>query len=474
MIRNITQKERISAIRDKRFIILGSIILLLLLTAAVTGMVNYSVLTAERSLAQSTATENFKNQPDRHPHRVAHYGSYAFRPKSVLSFLDFGLDSYTGTMVYLEAHQQNSANFSQVQQSGAMIRFGEMTIAFVMQWLIPLLIIFLCFNTFTLEHEEGTLKVLLSQGISMKAIAQAKLLGYIQVISLIVLPAFFFVVLFVLSVNDFTLDLELVLRTFGFMFTYLLYFFIFIAGSILISALNQHSRTALVTLLGIWIVCIVLMPKALSNLGSSLYEEPSKAAMDASVHEESKNGIDGHDPMDERLAQFKQELLKKYQVDSLSQLPVNVDGLIMALGEESSSKIYQEHFDELVAIYESQNRLSVWGGFFNPYLAIRNISMSMAGTDFLHYVDFLNAAEKYRYQLTQHLNNLQATKVSYKDKASRLDNEVYASYPPFYYQGPAFIKALSNVAVSIAALIFWTLLVYALIIITMNKKKNLI
>jgi ABC-2 type transport system permease protein len=474
MIRNITQKERISAIRDKRFIILGSIILLLLLTAAVTGIINYRVLAAERALAQSTATENFKNQPDRHPHRVAHYGSYAFRPKSVLSFLDFGLDSYTGTMVYLEAHQQNSANFSQVQQSGAMIRFGEMTIAFVMQWLIPLLIIFLCFNTFTLEHEEGTLKVLLSQGISMKAIAKAKLLGYIQVISMIVLPAFFFVFLFVLSVNDFTIDGGLVLRTLGFMFSYLLYFFIFIAGSILVSAFNQHSRTALVTLLGIWIFSIVLMPKALSNLGSSLYEEPSKAAMDASVHEESKNGIDGHDPMDERLAQFKQELLKKYQVDSLSQLPVNVDGLVMALGEESSSKIYQEHFDELVTMYEDQNRLSVWGGFINPYLAIRNISMSMAGTDFFHYVDFLNAAEKYRYQLTQHLNNLQATKVSYKDKATRLDNEVYASYPPFFYQGPAFIKALSNVAVSIAALIFWTALVYALIIITMNKKKNLI
>ena len=117
MIRSITQKERISSIRDKRFIILGSIILLLLITAAVTGTINYKVLAAERALAQSTATENFNNQPDRHPHRVAHYGSYAFRPKSVLSFLDFGLDSYTGTMVYLEAHQQNSANFGDVRQT---------------------------------------------------------------------------------------------------------------------------------------------------------------------------------------------------------------------------------------------------------------------------------------------------------------------------------------------------------------------
>lgn len=474
MIRTITQKERISSIRDKRLIILGGIILLLLLTAAVTGIINYRVLAAERALAQTTATENFENQPDRHPHRVAHYGSYAFRPKSVLSFLDFGLDSYTGTMVYLEAHQQNSANFSQVQQSGAMMRFGEMTIAFVMQWLIPLLIIFLCFNTFTLEHEEGTLKVLLSQGVSMTAIAKAKLLGYIQVISMIVLPAFFFVFVFVLSVNHFVLDAGLLLRTAVFMFTYLLYFFIFIAGSILVSAMNKHSRTALVTLLGIWIFSIVLMPKAISNLGSALYEEPSKAAMDASVHEESKNGIDGHDPMDERLEEFKQGLLKKYKVDSLSQLPVNVDGLIMALGEESSSKIYQAHFDELVALYENQNRLSVFGGYLNPYLAIRNISMSMAGTDFFHYVDFLNAAEKYRYQLTQHLNNLQATKVSHKDKTTRLDSDIYASYPPFYYEGPAFTKTIGNVAVSLAALVFWSALVYSLIIITMNKKNNIL
>jgi len=470
MIRTITQKEFISALRDKRLVILGSIILLLLLTAALTGVKSYQMLTTERTIAQQTATDNFHKQPDRHPHRVAHYGSYAFRPKSALSFLDFGLDSFTGTMVYLEAHQQNSANFSQVQQSGSLLRFGEMTIAFVMQWLVPLLIIFLCFNAFTLEKEEGTLKILLSNGVSLQQIAKAKILGYSKVIALIIGPSFLLAGIFLLSLNEFNFTADLLLRIDVFIISYLLYFFIFIIGSVLLSALHTHSRKALVTLLGVWILMCVLLPKATANLGSSLYETPSKAAMDAEVHHQAKQGINGHNPQDKRTEEFKKALLKTYKVDSVSQLPVNIDGLVMAEGEAFSSKVYQSHFEELVKTYLKQNQISVWSGFINPYLAVRNISMSMAGSDFHHYVHFLNAAETYRYQLAQYLNNLQAVKLAYKSKDTRLARETWANYPEFNYEAPKVSSALGNILISITALISWSALIY---ILTISLLKNI-
>lgn len=34
-----------------------------------------------------------------------HFGTFTFRPKSELSFLDTGLDTYTGVSVYLEGHR---------------------------------------------------------------------------------------------------------------------------------------------------------------------------------------------------------------------------------------------------------------------------------------------------------------------------------------------------------------------------------
>lgn len=462
MIRTIAQKEFYSALRDKRFLVLSVIISLLLLTSVFTGYKSFELLRQERAVAQKHAEDDFHSQPDRHPHRVAHYGSYAFRPKSALSFLDSGLDPFTGTMVYLEAHQQNSATFSQAQQSGALVRIGEMTMAFVMQWLMPLLIIFLCFNAFSAEKENGTLKLLLSQGISMKQIAKGKILGFSMLIACVVVPAFIIATLAAIFISEEPFSAEIALRLSTMIISYALYFFIFIVASVLISALCKQSKTSLVVLLGCWIMACVVLPKLAVSLGDALFEAPSKAKMDAEIHHGAKNGINGHDAEDQRTKEFTASLLKKYKVDSVSQLPVNLGGLVMAQGEAFSSKLYQQHFDELVATFEQQNSISQYAGLLDPYQSIRHVSMAMAGSDFPHYVSFLKAAEDYRFKLTQYLNHLQAYKLGGKPKDTRLDKSEYHSYPEFSYAGPGFAQAMTPVMLSLLALALWAAGIYIL------------
>ncbi len=459
MVRSIAKKEFISTLRDSRFMALSILVLLLLLAATIVGLQSYKNLQEERMVAQQTVNEQFANAADRHPHRMAHYGSYAFRPKSGISFLDFGLDSYTGSSVYMEAHRQNSANFSQAQQSTSLIRFGEMTVAFVLQMLIPLLIIFLCFGAFTQEKETGTLKILLSQGISVRELAWAKIAGYSKVVALVVAPALLLVSILQFGRGGFEADGDVFIRLLLFILSYLLYFFIFIVLSVVVSALHQRSATALVSLLGIWILACVIIPKATANLGAGLYTTPTRAWMDAEVHEEVKKRIDGHNSNDERAEALKQELFKKYGVNSLEELPVNFDGIWMAAGEEQSSRVYGEHFDELTAIFEKQNNISEYAGLFNPYLAVRHLSMGAAGSDFSHYVHFLKEAEEYRYNQTQKLNQIQATQLKYGDKETRLSTDTWKAFEPFTYETPDAGWVLKNHVVSVAALLLWLVLV---------------
>ncbi|WP_247235638.1 DUF3526 domain-containing protein [Telluribacter sp. SYSU D00476] len=459
MVRSIAQKEFISTLRDSRFMALSIIVLLLLLAATVVGLHSYSTLQKEREVAQQTVNDQFANSADRHPHRMAHYGSYAFRPKSSISFLDFGLDSYTGASVYMEAHRQNSANFSQAQQSSSLIRFGEMTVAFVLQMLIPLLIIFLCFAAITQEKETGTLKILLSQGISLRQLAWAKIAGYSRVVGLVVAPALVLASPLLFSRGGYDLEADVLLRLLLFIVFYLIYFFIFIVMSVVVSSWYQRSSTALVTLLGIWIFCCVILPKASANLGANLYTTPTKAQMDADVHEEVAKGIDGHNAHDQRAEALKQELLRKYGVKTLEELPVNFDGIQMAAGEEHSSRVYQEHFEELTGIFENQNRISEYASFLNPYLAVRHLSMGMAGSDFRHYIHFQNRAEEYRYHLAQGLNHIQATQLKYGDKQTRLSSDTWKSFKPFTYETPSAGWALGNHLLSLVALLLWLVLV---------------
>jgi ABC-2 type transport system permease protein len=460
MIKSISNKEFISTLRDSRFMALSIIVLLLLLASTVVGLHSYNTLQAERDAAQQTVNDQFANSADRHPHRMAHYGFYAFRPKSSISFLDFGMDSYTGASVFLEAHKQNNSNFSQAQQSSSLIRFGEMTVAFVLQMLIPLLIIFLCFGAFTQEKETGTLKILLSQGVSLRQVAWAKVAGYSKVVALVVAPALVLAGLLLFGRGGFELDGDLLQRLLLFIGFYLVYFFIFIVLSVVVSAVHQRSSTALVTLLGIWILCCVIIPKATANLGATLYTTPTKAQMDADVHEEVAKGIDGHGSgQDERTEALKQELLEKYKVSSVEELPVNFDGIRMAAGEEHSTRVFQEHHDELTGIFRKQNRISEYAGFLNPYLAVRHLSMGMAGSDFNHYVHFQKEAEQYRYNLAQGLNHIQATRLRYGDKETRLGSDTWREFQPFVYETPQASWTLRNHFVSVIALFMWLAMV---------------
>ncbi|GAB3816914.1 ABC transporter permease [Pontibacter rugosus] len=459
MVRSIAKKEFVSTLRDKRFVALSLIVLLLLLSATVVGLHSYNTIQEERQVAQQTVNNQFANSEERHPHRMAHYGSYAFRPKSSISFLDFGIDSYTGASVFMEAHKQNSANFSQAQQSSSLIRFGEMTVAFVLQMLIPLLIIFLCFGAFTQEKETGTLKLLLSQGVTLRAVAWAKILGYSKVVILVVAPALMLASLLLFGRGSFEVGVDVIARLLLFVIFYLIYFFIFIVLSVVVSALHQRSSTALVTLLGIWMLCCVIIPKASANLGATLYTTPTKAQMDADVHEEVENGVNGHNAHDERSEALKQEILKKYGVATVEELPVNLDGILMAAGEEHSSRVYKEHFDELTEIYQKQNSISEWAGMLNPYLAVRHLSMGMAGSDFSHYVHFQNMAEQYRYDLAQGLNHIQTTRIKHGDKETRLSSDTWKEFKPFTYELPGVGWALGHHVVAITALLFWLVLV---------------
>jgi ABC-2 type transport system permease protein len=456
MVRSIAHKEFLSTLRDRRFAVLSLLVLALLLAATLVGRRGYATLQAERALAQATVNEQFHHQPGRHPHRVAHYGTFAFRPRAALSFLDSGLDSFTGAVVYLEAHQQNSVNFSPAQQAGSLIRFGELSVAFVLQTLVPLLLIFLCFGAFTEEREAGTLRLLLSQGITLRQVAWGKIAGYGLAAALVVGPALGLAgaLLFSGEATAGGPDRGARLALFG--LGYVVYFFVIIVGAVVVSARASQSRAALVTLLGCWMLGCLLLPKATANLGAGLFPAITKAQLDAAVHEEAQHGINGHDPQDERAAALKAALLKQYHVSDEKDLPVSVAGVTMAEGEAYSSRVYQQHFAALTRTYERQNALSTWASLLNPYQAIRPLSMGLAGADFAHYVHFQQAAEAYRYQLVQHLNGLQAG-MGYGDKERRLDAATWRAIQVFTYQAPPLGWALGPLALPALALLAWAL-----------------
>ena len=73
-------------------LLLGAI---LTLAALVVNAFHIEEAAHARDHLQTEAEARFKAQPDKHPHRMVHYGHYVFRAPTPLSVIEPGVDTYT-------------------------------------------------------------------------------------------------------------------------------------------------------------------------------------------------------------------------------------------------------------------------------------------------------------------------------------------------------------------------------------------
>jgi ABC-2 type transport system permease protein len=430
----------------------------LVLTATLVSHEQRRSLTQAREHYQAMVDEQFKAQPDRHPHRMVHYGQFVFRPLSPMAFFDFGVDAYTGNTLFLEGHRQNSANFADVRQSSLLMRFGQLSPAFVLQTLVPLLIVFLAFACVTREREDGNLRLLLSQGMSGAQLLLGKWIGHAGIALAVMLPA---AVALTVSAAFGASDFQAVAWTIA---VYALYLLGWVTLSILISAWAQRGRDALLLLVGIWIVGVMLIPRTAPGLAQQQYPLPTRLETDVAIHHDLAAIGDSHNPDDPYFNAFRQQVLQRYNVSRIEDLPVNYSGLVTMEGERLTSALFDRYAERAFALEAAQNRWVGGAAWLSPVIAVRQLSMYLAGTDLSSHQNFLAQAEDYRYRLIQELNRMHAEEVAYEgDKDTRISHEKWATLPRFSYRPIDPMRQPSRSMAPLAVLALWLLALLALL-----------
>ncbi len=424
---------------------------------------NQAKLNAQRSEYQQRVRSNWLEQPDRHPHRASHYGYLAFRPKAPLSFFDSGVDSYAGTSVFLEPHRQNTTNFSEARHSGGMLRFGELSPALALQLIAPLAVFFLGFAAITGERESGTLQMLLAQGVTWRKLIVGKTLGVAAMALFVIAPGTSLLLCWrSFSIDELTRDT--LWRMLGLVAGYGLYLLICAAVAVLVSAGRPASRGALTSLILLWILFCVVLPRGAQTLGSIMAPAPAKAEFDARLENDLAREGDSHNPDDPHFAALRVETLKKHNAGDVKDLPFNYGAFVMLEAEKISSDIFRRHYGELLDTIRRQNRFSEWSAAINPYLAIRSLSMALAGSDPAHYAEFQWQAESFRYEMVQKLNRLHMDEIKFEnDRAQRVGREHWREFPAFEFRAPAMGWELRQQWLSIASLLGWSALLSILI-----------
>ena len=140
--------------------------------------------------------------------------------------------------------------------------------------------------------------------------------------------------------------------------------------STFISASFKNNTSAISLLLATWIVWTIFLPKIWGNTIEKVHPLPSRQNFIAQMKEDRSKGIDGHNPRDERRSKLEKEYLIKYKVDSLSQLPINFDGIVMQADEEYGNQVWDKHFGNNYLIYQKQKKLYQLSGLLNPFSSL--------------------------------------------------------------------------------------------------------
>ncbi|KTT72030.1 ABC transporter permease [Sphingomonas endophytica] len=388
-----------------------AVLLLLLLTvvAVATAWTHQQGIAETRARHQRAANAAFEAQPDRHPHRVVHYGHFIFRPLSPLAAFDPGVDPFTGNTMFLEGHRQNTSNFGDVLQSSLLVRFGQLTPAFVLQAAVPLLLIFLGYGAVARETERGTLRPLLLQGAAAWSIVLGKLAALGLVAGVVGVPAMIGFALIAGQPGASIGPIALIIIAYG------AYLALWSVAITLVSTLVRRRRDALLALLAIWAVTVVLLPRVAPDVAGQIYPLANRLQTDVAIARDLRWLGDSHNPDDPHFARFKADVLRRYGVTRVEDLPVNYKGLLAIEGEAITSRLFDRYARESYAAHAAQNRMVLGFGLLSPTIALRQVSMASAGTDFGGHQRFLEQAERYRYDLVQRLNQLQADQVSYAD-----------------------------------------------------------
>jgi ABC-2 type transport system permease protein len=400
-------RSRVAAIALAVVVVLSSV-------AALAAWERARAAEETRARLQAQADQEFDAQPDRHPHRMVHYGHFAFRHLNALAAFDPGIDAFAGSVIYLEGHRQNSANFADVRQSSLLLRFGELTPAFILQTLSPLLLIVLGAGIVARDRERGSLRLLLAQGVPPYELLTGKIVALLAAGIVATTPA---VVALTILATQAPIEPWLAMTA-----GYGLYLLIWTLAVVLVSALAKNSGAALRLLLGSWAVLVVMLPRLSPEVAALGAPTPTRFETEFAVQRELRAMGDSHDENDPYFAAFMQKTLERYDVTRVEDLPVNYKGLLAVEGERMTSELFDRHTSRTFGILERQAKTSDAFAFLSPLPAIRRLSMAAAQTDLRAHRRFVEQAERYRYDFVQRLNRLQAEAVTFADDTGRVND----------------------------------------------------
>jgi len=468
-IATIIHKEWLIWKRNTLLMGLSALFLVLSLYSGITGRMQQEDVHRNRHTAEQQVRTAWENQRDKNPHGAAHFGTYVFKPVSPLWFFDHGVDRFVGVSLFLEGHRQNDLQYKPIQDETALGRHIELTPAFFLTYLMPLLVILASFGSVSGERDQQTLSLVFSM-VDRRHWIGAKWLASALLVFALILTAFVFQSVILLTSGGGWSDWAVLMAlaaVFG------MYGLVILTVTMLVSALSRSTSTAITISMLIWVIVSFLMPRVISEWSEFRIPLPSAQEFKAALARDLREGVDGHNPFSETSTRLKEETLSRHGVEKLEELPFNWDGFIMQEGEKHESEVYQRHINRLKELHQAQTEVHRSMAWLSPVGAMRLISMDAAQTGITETYRFRSEAEQYRIRLVGELNSDLMNNFDYGDWDGTRAGDFFAQNERFQYAASDPITVMKSIMAPSFSLAAWLGLLFLMLVAAVAKRSPL-
>ena len=263
-------------------------------------------------------------------------------------------------------------NESSFHQNGEVesplnLMVGRFDLAFVVVYLLPLLVLALSFNVLSEEREQGTLALTLSQPVSARGVVAAKLafrallvVGMVLAVSLAG----------ILVAGDFGAPGRVLLWCAA-VVAYALFWFVLAAW---VNSLRRSSAWNATVLVGAWLVLVVVLPAAINIAAGLLHPLPSRVQMVTAQREASNEAVNQ-----------RSELLARYLEDH----PEMAEGVVadepgMGALAWAATDAVNRRLEEVTAEHDARRAEQIAlvrrYRFLSPALLAQEVLIDAAGT----------------------------------------------------------------------------------------------
>jgi ABC-2 type transport system permease protein len=450
VIATVARKEFRGALRDGRVLAGAGMLLLLGIVALASAGARYAHVASERAVAQALIQEQWTSQGEKNPHSAAHYGIYAFRPALPLSFFDPGVLSYEGVSIWLEAHRRNFATGRPADDMTALARFGELSLAFVFQALVPLGLLLMGYATFSSERESGTLRQALATGVTPLQLFAGKFLGLGGAALVLLAPLLLLCLGALLLASGTTwLPAALVLLV-----AHAFHGALALLLALTVSARATTSQNALLALLAFWAIVTFVVPRVAADLGRILQPTPTAADLQRGIDADLATGLGGESPA-AMVEKRREQLLKLYKVEREHDLPINFQGIVFGIQDEVSNAVHDKHFGILERAIDAQVDVFEAATVLSPRMALALISQEVSGTSLQHQRHFERGAEAFRRRLMDILNRDIALNSRSGQADYRAGSELWRQTGEYRFAPEPLTVSLARCAPPLTVLLLW-------------------